>query len=286
MKRLLLLALWVLTADVLCRPAFAQQPCRPTVEGRLETFTLTSRVFHNTRTIRVWLPPAYDPARKYPVLYIPDGASAFDACTAFRGQELRADETLSELIAAGQVPPLIAVGIDNGSDVVDNSDNGVGRASEFLAYEDDGSAPFVPLGAAFPAFLATDVMPGVEARYPVQIGPEHSSIWGSSYGGAAILYTIVHRPGLFGSAIIESPSMQVGNGQLLRDTQLLVHGPSRIAIGVGTAEIGVPAAEAFDAAFVRAVRQLAEHCKGASATTCASVLTCACVSPWPIRGAA
>jgi hypothetical protein len=133
MKRLLLLALWVLTADVLCRPAFAQQPCRPTVEGRLETFTLTSRVFHDTRTIRVWLPPAYDPARKYPVLYIPDGASAFDACTAFRGQELRADETLSELIAAGQVPPLIAVGIDNGSDVVDNSDNGVGRASEFLA---------------------------------------------------------------------------------------------------------------------------------------------------------
>ena len=236
MKWLHFLVLWTAGAGVLCSPAFAQQPCRPTVEGRLETFTLTSRVFHNARTIRVWLPPAYDPARKYPVLYLLDGASAFDACTAFRGQELRADETLSELIAAGQVPPLIAVGIDNGSDVVGNSDDGIGRASEFLAYEDDGSAhPFVPLGAAFPAFLATDVMPGVEARYPVQTGPEHTSIWGASYGGAAILYTIVHRPGLFGSAIIESPSMQVGNGRLLRDTQLLVRGPSRIAIGVGTA---------------------------------------------------
>ncbi len=43
-----------------------------------------SATFRNIRNLRVWLPPGYnDPGnvtKKYPVLYILDGKSAFDAC--------------------------------------------------------------------------------------------------------------------------------------------------------------------------------------------------------------
>jgi len=52
--------------------------------SRLDIVPLTSRIFHNTRNLRVWLPPGYDPSQKYPVLYILDGASAFDVCASFK----------------------------------------------------------------------------------------------------------------------------------------------------------------------------------------------------------
>jgi hypothetical protein len=38
-----------------------QVPCKPTVVGRLDIVPVTSRIFHNTRNLRVWLPPGYDP---------------------------------------------------------------------------------------------------------------------------------------------------------------------------------------------------------------------------------
>lgn len=258
----------------MCMPlaALAQQaPCKSTVVGRLEIVPLTSRIFHNTRNLRVWLPPGFDPGRKYPVLYILDGASAFDVCAAFDHEEVHADETLTDLITRGKIPPLIAVGIDNGSDAIHQGDgNGEARAREFLPYPDPVVLPILPptlapLGAAFPDFLEAEVMPAIASKYPVQTGPEHTAIWGASYGGAAALYALIHRPDLFGSGILESPALQVGNGQLLRDTAELVVAPKRIAIGIGTAELKaeIPGAPAFNSAWVRQVKQLVQNLKAA-----------------------
>jgi enterochelin esterase-like enzyme len=247
--------------------ASAQQiPCKSSVVGRLEIVPLTSRIFHDNRSLRVWLPPGFDPGRKYPVLYILDGASAFDVCTSFDHQEMRADETLTELITAGKIPPLIAVGIDNGSDVIGNADKGLARAREFLPFPDPLSPDtLAPSGAAFPDFLEKEVMPKIASKYPVQTGPEHTALWGASYGGVAALYTLIHRPDLFGSGIVESPSLHTGNGQLLRDTAFLVMTPSRIAIGAGTAELTteVPNPTAFNVAYIREVQQLVQNLKAA-----------------------
>ena len=113
--------------------------------------------------------------RIYPVLYLLDGDSLFDACTAYLHEELYIDETLTTLITSGTIPPLIAVGVDNGSDVIDQnsdrpkSDNGSGRAIEYMPYS--GTA-FLPAlrdvrGAQLPDFLEHDVMPAVAAKYRV-----------------------------------------------------------------------------------------------------------------------
>jgi predicted alpha/beta superfamily hydrolase len=240
-----------------------QVPCKSTIVGRLEIVPLTSRIFHNTRNLRVWLPPGYDSSHKYPVLYILDGASAFDVCSSFNHEEVHADETLTELIAAGKIPPLIAVGIDNGSDVIRQGDgDGLARAREFLPYPDPYDPnTLVPSGTAYPDFLESEVMSAVSAKYSVESGPEHTALWGASYGGTATLYTIIHRPDLIGSAIIESPGLEVGNGQLLRDTEFLVRTPSRIAIGAGTAED----VDRFgsNAGYIRMVQQLVKNLKAA-----------------------
>jgi enterochelin esterase-like enzyme len=247
--------------------AYGQQnPCKSTVVGSLEIINLTSQVFHNTRKLRVWLPPQFSPSRKYPVLYVLDGASAFDACTAVNHQELGVDETLTELITAGKIPPLIAVGIDNASDEIGSREGESSRAREFLPYPDPYDPSLDPLGKLFPSFLATDVMPAIAARYPVLTGAENTALWGASFGGVAALYTLIHRPDLFGSMIVESPALYIGNGQLLRETQFLNATPRRIAIGVGTAEIGasqIPQVDALNAAMVRMVRQLVDNLQSA-----------------------
>ena len=50
--------------------------------GDLRLHEFRSRIFRNTRFLRVWLPPGYDdPAnadRHYPVLYLNDGQNLFE----------------------------------------------------------------------------------------------------------------------------------------------------------------------------------------------------------------
>lgn len=66
MRSLLVLASLAVASGMLGTTVYTQQPCQPTVTGKLETFALESRTFHNARTLRVWLPPQFDPARSIP----------------------------------------------------------------------------------------------------------------------------------------------------------------------------------------------------------------------------
>lgn len=115
-------------------------PCKHTVTGQLQVFRFDSKVFGNTRMLRVWLPPGYDDAgngaRRYPVLYMFDGQNLFDACTASDLEhEWQVDETLTRLIAGGKVDPMIVVGIDNA---------GASRLNEYLPWRDVIQTPDMP----------------------------------------------------------------------------------------------------------------------------------------------
>ena len=142
-----------------------------------------------------------------------DGQILFDDC---RGgvPEWHIDETLTRLIQAGRIEPLIVVGIDPGQ-----------RMHEFLPWKDTVFSPASPepAGRQFPDFLASEVVPFVAGRYRIEKGPQ--AIGGSSYGGIAALYALLQRPDLFTLGLLESPSLAVGNGQLLRDTEHLFKGP-------------------------------------------------------------
>jgi predicted alpha/beta superfamily hydrolase len=231
------------TALVFLLPCLApaqEKPCKPTVTGHLDIQPLTSNIFHNKRSLRVWLPAGYDdttnPPKRYKVLYILDGQDAFDKCTSSgQNMELRADEALTELIEGGKIEPIIAVGVDSPSDSSQ-------RAREFLPYPDSIAPllgqPRVPdvHGEQFPEFLESEVFPVIAAKYRILTGRNSTAILGVSYGGVAAVYAMVHRPDLFGSGIVQSPSVQVGNGQLVRDTASLTYGPTRVWFDVGTVQ--------------------------------------------------
>jgi predicted alpha/beta superfamily hydrolase len=210
--------------------------CKSTVSGDLRIHSLTSKIFNNTRSIRVLVPPGYDtPAnrsKRYPVLYLLDGQNLFDACLSdVSHAEWQVDETVYRLIREKAIPEMIVVGIDHA---------GVKRAYEFLPYRDYvGNVEMEePAGKKFPDFVATEVMPLVDQQYRTLTGHDNTAIGGSSYGGVATLYALMARPSTFGYGLIESPTLWIGLGQLVRDTSPLVARPKKVFMAFGGKEIG------------------------------------------------
>jgi predicted alpha/beta superfamily hydrolase len=220
-------------------------PPLPLAGGTLCLHESRSVIFGNTRLLRVWLPPGYDVSGgdRYPVLYLNDGQNLFDPATAFAGVHWQAGETAARLIAERKIAPMIIVGIDNTKN----------RIREYIPYRSIDPRVFFPKGKYYPNFLRYEVMPLIRERYRVMPGPEYTGIGGSSLGGLITLYTQIAAPGVFGRALIESPSLFVANGKILEDVRRLRASGARVYLGVGTREIGDAGK---DARIVEDVRQL------------------------------
>jgi predicted alpha/beta superfamily hydrolase len=193
-----------------------------------DTVAITSAVLGLSRRITIWVPDgARSPARS-PVLYLNDGQNLFDSARAYTGVTWRVAETAAWLIERRLIPPLIIVGIDHGQ---------LRRAREYLPVEDDRN-PYArnPLAPEYASFVTTELMPFIEREYPVAHGPSHTAFGGSSYGAVAALFTTMTNPGVFGRLLLESPSLYVGGGTLLRQARRVRRWPQRVYLGVGTAE--------------------------------------------------
>ncbi len=208
------------------------------VQGDLRILQIESRVFSNTRYLRVWIPAGYDdPAsreRRFPVLYLNDGQDLFDAATAVLGsEEWQVDETTAELIAEGLIPPLIVVGIDNAGRA--------GRAREYLPYPDESLRPPEPspLGRLYASFLESEVIPFIERRFRVRQGRESRALGGSSYGALVALHVAATRPGLFSRLILESPSFYVNDNRVLLEAAESNLNLDRVYMGIGTNELAL-----------------------------------------------
>src|ERR1044072_5239662 len=108
--------LTIVSACFIAVPAVRAADCKSTVNGDLRIQSLTSKIFGNTRSIRVLLPSGYDAAenskKRYPVLYMLDGQNLFDACLSdVSHAEWQLDETIYRLIRENSVPERIVVGV-------------------------------------------------------------------------------------------------------------------------------------------------------------------------------
>jgi enterochelin esterase-like enzyme len=228
-------AIWFFLCSLCLCGSFASsaqpQSCDSTVTGTLDIVKFDSKVFGNTRMLRVLLPAGYrlpmNSAHRYQVLYLNDGQNLFDVCSAVNHEEWRADETAAALEAAREIPPIIIVGIDNG---------GPARAHEYLPYPDATYSPADPnpQGKKYPQFLLSEVVPFVEDHYRVRGGAGNRVLGGSSYGAGAALYTVIAQPGSFGGLLLESPSVYASDYQLLKEAAAVHEWPRRIFIGTGT----------------------------------------------------
>lgn len=201
--------------------------------GDLRLHDFPSRIFHNKRMLRVWLPRGYDlpenSGQRYPVFYLNDGQNLFERATSFAGIEWQVDETADRLIREGVIPPTIFVGIDN---------TGLERLKEYLPYRSVNPVVLRPQGRKYPKFLVDEVLPFVSQNYRIAKGPENTALGGSSLGGLISLYVAMAAPGVFSRVLLESPSLWVANRQVLRDARRFRQWPRKIFLATGTREAG------------------------------------------------
>jgi len=218
--------------------------------GELRVHEFRSRIFRNTRMLRVWLPPGYNRPenqdRRYPVFYLNDGQNLFDPATAYSAVDWQAGRTADRLFHEGTIPPMIIVGIDNAQK---------DRAREYLPYRSLHPSILRPQGKRYPDFLMNEVAPFVGERYRIAKGAANTGLGGSSLGAIISLFTAIDCPGVFGRLLLESPSLFISNRQLLRRSRAFREWPARVFMAIGTREAG---SDHRDRKTVEDVREL-EH---------------------------
>ena len=192
----------------------------------MDTHYIESRYLETTRRITVLRPGRRHGA--FPVLYLNDGQNLFDPSRAFAGLTWDVQETVNRLVRLRKIPPLLIVGIDHGESR---------RGREYLPIDDERNPEARDaIGRSYASFVIRELRPFIERTYPVARGAANTGFGGSSYGAIAALYTALAHPGNFGRLLVESPSLYVGDGYLLRKARAARRWPSRIYLGVGTAE--------------------------------------------------
>ncbi len=176
------------------------------------------------RTIRVYLPPGYDAAKKrYPVLYMHDGQNLFDLTTAYAG-EWGVDEALNALAKSRKLE-VIVVGIDHG---------GENRIHELTAWDHArfGKAE----GRQYMDFLVRVVKPYIDKHYRTKPDRMNTAIMGSSMGGLISHYALVHYPTVFGRAGIFSPSYWMAPAVFDDSAERAIRKDARLAFYCGGKE--------------------------------------------------
>jgi enterochelin esterase-like enzyme len=153
-------------------------------EGRLVLHKLNSKILASERTIWVYIPPGYYEKRPAPyrLLLLFDGFSY--------QHWIPAPTILDNLVHAQEIPPMVAVLIDNPP----------GTRSSDLEYN-----------PKFVDFLADELVPWLREHYEVTRDPQKTIIRGYSDGGAAAAFAAMRRPDLFGSVLSESGSFWEGH---------------------------------------------------------------------------
>jgi enterochelin esterase-like enzyme len=194
-------------------PAHSAEPMPQVSTGHLLRWESVTGEGLSPRHVDIWLPPGFDAAQRYPVLYMHDGQMLFDARTTWNKQEWGVDQVLGKLIAEGEVPPVIVVGVWNSGPA--------GRHADYLpekplarlpkevfeaqleAAVNDERAASVRRGLrsdAYLRFLVEELKPRVDRELPTRPERDCTFIAGSSMGGLISFYALCEYPGVFGGA--------------------------------------------------------------------------------------
>ena len=190
-----------------------------------------SRILPDSRDLIVYVPPSYDaePARSYPVLYLHDGQNLFDPATSYiPGRTWMVREHADAAIAAGEIEPLVIVGIYN---------TGERRLAEYTHERDwqmgGGEAD------SYGALLTLELIPWIAEHYRVRTERDQTGLGGSSLGGLVSLYLGLKNSESFGRLAVLSPSVWWNHKSILgvvsETAPLLEHKP-RIWLDAGDHE--------------------------------------------------
>lgn len=160
--------------------------------GTLELRSIHSQTLGRDIDYTAYLPPRFDAGSSYPLVYLLHGRG--DNMAAWRA----ATEVLDRLIIEGAIPPLLAIMPDA---------IGSNRAGYYVDSRYRGSDASALPADAFESAFFTDLLPEVEASFPVVSHRGGRAVAGYSMGGyGAIRYLLAHAD-LFSAAIVLSPAV-------------------------------------------------------------------------------
>ena len=164
--------------------------------------SLDSKILNEGRVINVYVPDEVTrtPSLKVPALYMPDGGTEEDFIHVAR--------TIDDGIRSGEVAPLILVGIQN-------TERRRDMTGPTAVATDREIAPRAGGSAAFRRFIRDELMPEIEAGFPVNA---QKGIIGESLAGLFIMETLAEAPTMFDTYIALSPSLWWNDATLV--TQL------------------------------------------------------------------
>ena len=151
---------------------FPDPEARP---GALREMSVASRAYGDERRLTVYLPARLRPTRRYPLLIAHDGLDYL----RFSGLKT----VLDNLIHRHEIPPMIVA-----------ATQAPARTWEY------GANP------AHAKFLVEDVLPALEAEYPIVRQPPARGLMGASLGAVACLSAAWRYPGTFGRLLLQSGS--------------------------------------------------------------------------------
>ena len=162
--------------------------------GKLETLEIQSKVWNEARKIQVYIPqmqgdvqlPVKKPNSAYPVLYLQDGTDYINRAKAIQIQE--------NLVKVGKLKPFIMV-------FVDYKD----RTKEYWASDD------------YARFLATEVVPAIDAKYDTIKSRDGRAILGASLGGITSVHAALKYPEIFGRVGGQSSSFWVDDERVVKE---------------------------------------------------------------------
>jgi enterochelin esterase-like enzyme len=147
--------------------------------GKVEKQKIASKLLNNERNLSVYTPPDYRASSgPYALLVLFDESAYLTSVPT--------PIILDNLLAAGKIPPTVAVLIANPSQ--------------------DSRGKELPPNPLFADFLATELLPWIHAHYSVTSDPKLTTVGGSSYGGIAATYAGLRHSEIFGNVLCQSGS--------------------------------------------------------------------------------
>ena len=210
-------------------PFLPDSSLQHTITGDVRTHErFHSRFLLHDRTLVVYLPPGYDPTtrQRYPVLYLHDGQNVFDRATSF-AEEWQVDESAQALISAGELEPILIVGVYN---------TGESRVDEYTPT----IQPHTGRGGHandYGRMMVEELKPFIDRRYKTNPAAEHTALGGSSLGGLLTLHLGLTYPHVFSRLAVLSPSVWWDDRVIIREVEKLRRRlPIRLWLDAGTSE--------------------------------------------------
>ena len=143
--------------------------------GEVVELRVRSRTLGGVRGVLVYLPARFRRRRRYPLLVVHDGRDYLE----YAGMRTVLDNLIHRL----EIPPMIVAASEPRE-----------RMWEYAAAEPHAD------------FLSHELLPKLEARFPLVPRPSHRGLAGASFGAVAALHAAWRAPGTWGRLLLQSGS--------------------------------------------------------------------------------